>query len=235
MQLAEVGHARVGGQVGLAVDHLLQGPAGLRVAPELDEGVDDGAERRVHRRRQRAGAQGVAQAGPEVVARELERAALGQRAGVGRAQRERAVDGALGARVEARVAGLAHLLQVRAGQQRPAVGALGRGADGGLQDGDALVGRRIGRRRRRQRGGCLGGGGRRAAARGEDEDGERDGEGRDEADEDAAHGWWPRVEWCWLWQSAERAGQPCPARPLRGASGPRWGRPGPARAPARSA
>ena len=45
VQLAEVGHARVGGEVGLAIDHLLQRPPGLWVAPELDEGVDDGAER----------------------------------------------------------------------------------------------------------------------------------------------------------------------------------------------
>ena len=87
VQLAEVGHARVGGEVGLAVDHLLQRAAGLGVAPELDEGVDDGAEGLDDRRRQRAGAQRVAQAGPEVVARELERAALGQRAGVVGAQR----------------------------------------------------------------------------------------------------------------------------------------------------
>ena len=182
MQLAEVGDPRVGREVGLAIDHLLQGLLGLRVAPELDEGVDLGAERLDDRGRQRTRAQGVAQAGAEVVARELERAALGQRAGVVGAQRQGAVDGALRAGVEAGIAGLAHLLQVRAGQQRPAIGALGRGLDGGLQDADALVGRRVGRRRGRQDGG-RGGGRRRAAMSGEDEDGKGDGEGRDEADE----------------------------------------------------
>ena len=43
MQLAQVGDARVGGEVRLQVDHPLKRALGLFVAAELDQRVDDHA------------------------------------------------------------------------------------------------------------------------------------------------------------------------------------------------
>jgi hypothetical protein len=187
VQLAEVGDARVGGEIGLAIDHLLQRAAGLVVAAELDERVDERAERLVDHRRGGPRPLGVGQARAEVVARELERAELGQGARVAGLQREGAAHGALGADVEAGVTGLAHLLQVGAGEQCPAVGAQRGRADGGLELRDPHVGR-VARTQRVREVGVGGGGWAAVVASLRHEDRERDGEGRKEADEDAAHG-----------------------------------------------
>ena len=70
VQLAEVGHARVGGEVRLQVDHALERAAGRGVAAELDLGVDDHAV--AGGRPGRGARRGLAeaQAAAEVVARE---------------------------------------------------------------------------------------------------------------------------------------------------------------------
>ena len=68
VQLAEVRHAGVRRQRGLAVDQLLERPLGLVVAAELDERVDQDRERGDRVRRERAGAFGELQRAGEVVA-----------------------------------------------------------------------------------------------------------------------------------------------------------------------
>ena len=147
VQLAEVGDARVGREIGAAVDHLLQRAAGRAVAAELDERVDEDAVRLRDVGRGAAGRERVAQARAEVVARGLERGALGQRAGVARGEVERAAQDRVGADVVRRVAGLADLLRVRVREEDVAVGAARVGAHGRLEDPDALVGRRARGRR----------------------------------------------------------------------------------------
>ena len=143
MQLAQVGHAGVGREVRLAVDHPLQLALRLAVAAELDERVDE------HRRR--AAAPGGVRAPPEhepaaeVVAREREHAGGHERVGVVRVRAQRRGEDPAGARVEAGIAGLAHALEIGRGERDAQVGAVGRGADGALQSGD--VGRRAGQHR----------------------------------------------------------------------------------------
>src|SRR6185503_21044040 len=72
VQLAQVGDARVGGQVGLQVDHALQRARGGAVAAELDLGVDDDAERAGQAGGDAVGREPVAEAAEEVVAGERE-------------------------------------------------------------------------------------------------------------------------------------------------------------------
>ncbi len=70
MQLAEVGHARVGGEAGLEVDHLLERSLGGVVAPQLDLGVDEHGEGRERAGRHTSGGLAVGQGSAEVVASE---------------------------------------------------------------------------------------------------------------------------------------------------------------------
>jgi len=199
VELAEVGDARVGGEIGAAVDHLLQRAAGGLVAAELDKRVDEDAVRLGDVRGGPARGQSVAQARAEVVARGLERGALGQCAGVARGEMERATQDRVSAHVVRGVAGLADLLRVCVREQDVAVGAARVGAHGRLEDPDALVGRRargrrIGRRAQR-RGVCGRAGDAVTAARAHEEHeyrerrGERDGGGEKRlAGERSGHG-----------------------------------------------
>ena len=74
MQLAEVGHARVGGEVRLEVDHRCSVALGGAVAAELDLRVDEHGVAAHDVGRRRAARRGRAQAAAEVVAGERERA-----------------------------------------------------------------------------------------------------------------------------------------------------------------
>ena len=112
VQLSQVGHPRVGGEVRFAVDHPLQLALGVLVAAELDERVDaDRAADAPRARRPSASAPAEVVAG---AARARRRCA----SAVGRARR---AEHALGAGVEGRVAGLARPLQVGGGERRPQV------------------------------------------------------------------------------------------------------------------
>ena len=125
VQLAQVGHARVGREVRLQVREPLQRPPRVAVAAELDERVDR------HRQRGQPGlrAAGEPQPAAEVVAREREAAEGDERVGVARLAGQHAAQQQLGALVEGDVAGLPHALQVLARQRdarsgaRPARGA----------------------------------------------------------------------------------------------------------------
>ncbi len=159
VQLAQIGDAGVGGEVGLAVDHRLQlACVGGGVAAELDERVD--ADERAHV----SGAHAEPQRALEVMSRQCELAGGGESVG-----RARVAQDALGAGVVGRVAGLPHALQVGGGQGGAQVLAVRGPADGALQLGD--VRRRSGQHgaldRRRRRG---------PAALRDQEDGEADAE-----------------------------------------------------------
>ena len=124
-QLAQVGDAGVGGEVGLAVDHRLQLALGLVVAAELDQRVD------AHEGADRAGAAAQLERAAEVVPgeRQLTR---GREA----VRRARCAQHALGPRVEGGIAGVAHALQVRGRERGPQVVAAG--AHRALQLGDVV-------------------------------------------------------------------------------------------------
>ena len=122
MQLAEVGDARVGVEVGLQVDHPLERALGGVVAAELDLRVDDHAVGLHDSRRRGACALAVTQAGAEVVARVRERAHARERSRVVRLALERGAQRRLGARVLRGVGGLACLLQVRVAERRIGLG-----------------------------------------------------------------------------------------------------------------
>src|SRR5215207_2389705 len=184
VQLAQVGDAGVAGQRRLGVDHPLQHALGGAEAAELDERVDERRIRCERARPRRASAPREPQRATEVVAREREPGARDERVRVAGAPRKRRAQQLVGARVEARVADLARLLQVR-GRERDARGDVARsGARGGLQPRDLRVG---GRGRSRRRGRRRAERGRRVGAAQQDERRER----RDEAEEDgdeSSHG-----------------------------------------------
>ena len=166
MELAEVRDARVRVEVGLAVDHRLQRPAGVVVAAQLHQSVGEHAERLVDLRGEHAGPPGVGEGGAEVVARQVERPAGGQRARVCRRQRERAAHRGPRPRIERRVRRLARLLQVRAREARqrlrrrrrggelrdPRVGARAAGGDGRRSGGRGRAMQHGERRQRRHEG-----------------------------------------------------------------------------------
>jgi hypothetical protein len=184
VQLAHIGDARVAGERRLGVDHPLQHALGGAEAAELDERVDQRGIRRERARPRGAGAPREPQPAAEVVAREREPRARDERVGVAGAPRERRAQQLVGARVEARVAGLARLLQVRGGE-RDARGDVARsGARGGLQPRDLRVGgggrSRRGGRRRPERG-------RRLRPAQQDERGER-GREREQDGNESSHG-----------------------------------------------
>ena len=146
MQLAEVGHARVGGERGLAIDERLKRAVGGAVAAQLHV--------RVHQHRVGVGGQGsgamggqpVAQTGPEVMARQGQGAQPGERLDVVRVAVQAGAQGLLGAGIEGGVAGLAHPLDV--GQPEGGVARGGRGGpDGGLEGGDPGLGGGAGHQR----------------------------------------------------------------------------------------
>ena len=132
VQLAQVGHPRVGREVGLQVRQPLQRAARVAVAAELDERVDR------HRQRGQPGlrAAGEPQPAREVVAREREAAEGDERVGVARLARQHAAQQQLGALVEGDVAGLPHALQVLARQRDARSGRRRRAAHRGLQPRD---------------------------------------------------------------------------------------------------
>ena len=145
MQLAQVGDARVGGEVGLAVDHVLQRALGLAVAAELDQRVD---EHGVGRERVGASARarcGRAERAAEVVAGERERAALGRaRPASLRAPSPAPREHAVGARRRSR--GRRSRAPSAGTRRRAARRTWSRGParDGRLQAGDARVGVGVG-------------------------------------------------------------------------------------------
>ena len=141
MELAEVRHAGVRRQRGLAVDELLERALGLAVAAQLDERVDQDRVRGDRVGLERAGPLGEPQRAAEVVPSGGERGGRDQLGRVLGAARERTAQHAVGAHVEAGVAGLARLLQVRAGELRLERRAA---AHGGLEALDLGVGARIG-------------------------------------------------------------------------------------------
>ena len=132
VQLAQVGHPRVGREVGLQVRQPLQRAAGVAVAAELDERVDR------HRQRGQPGlrAAGEPQPAREVVAREREAAEGDERVGVARLACQHAAQQQLGALVEGDVAGLPHALQVLARQRDARCARRRCAADRGLQPRD---------------------------------------------------------------------------------------------------
>ena len=116
-QLAQVGHAGVGREAGLDVDEPLKHAAGLVVAPQLDERVDDHRQRPRRLRRERAGAPAGDRARPEVVATQGERSLADRRRDVAAVAGERLAVGLLRPGVVRVVAGLADLLQVRVAER----------------------------------------------------------------------------------------------------------------------
>ena len=157
MQLAQVGDPRVAGQRRLGVDHALQRALGRAEAAELDERVDQRGIRRQQPRPRRACAPRELEPAAEVVPREREPRARDECAGVARAPRQRRAQQPVGARVEARVARLARLLQVGAREPDARVDRARIGAHGRLEPRDLGVGalpgaRGSGERRRGGRG-----------------------------------------------------------------------------------
>ena len=117
-QLAQIGDARVGAEVGPEIDHRLDGLDRLVVAAELDLGVADHAVGRGVVGIEGAGLLAPVESRGELVAGQRQRAETDHRLDVVAIAGERLVEEGFGFRVVARIARFARLLQIRLAEHR---------------------------------------------------------------------------------------------------------------------
>ena len=137
-QLAQVGHARVGGQVRLGVEQLLERALGGAVAAQLDLRVGDLGQRGDETGHESLRLPPAPQLLGEVVSQPGERAGAQHGVDVAGVAPERGAEAASGAGVEARVAALACSLEIGLAESGVDAGARLGVARGALEDRDAL-------------------------------------------------------------------------------------------------
>lgn len=130
VQLAVVGDACVGGEVGTHVDHLLQRSACRLITAELDLRVDEHRVGAGELRRDAVRRKSDAQCGAEVVARERQGAEADRCVDVACVARQYATKQGFGACVVRGIGRLARLLQLAVGALRQSRGVRGRRAGG---------------------------------------------------------------------------------------------------------